>query len=138
MSCIICRILSGELPSHVVYEDEDVVAFLDAHPVAAGHTLLVPRVHAARVEDLSPAQAEALFRTLHRIISPIRNAVSADATTIGINNGPGSGQEIRHIHIHIIPRRRGDSGGIVQQLGPGGGGDLAETAEWIRSRISGP
>ncbi|MCX6656260.1 MAG: HIT domain-containing protein [Candidatus Bathyarchaeota archaeon] len=53
-----------------------------------------------------------------------------------MNNGPGSGQEIPHVHIHIIPRRRGDHGGIIQQLGPGGAGDPAKIAEAIRARIN--
>ena len=81
--------------------------------------MLVPKVHASRVEDLTPEQAQALFSALHKILAPIRDAVGADATTIGVNNGPGSGQEVPHVHIHILPRRRGDHGGIVQQLGPG-------------------
>ena len=136
MSCLICRIIAGEVPSHVVYEDPHCVAYLDIRPAASGHTLLVPRAHAARVEDLTPQQSEALFRALHFVLSPIRYAVNADATTIGINNGPGSGQEIQHVHIHIIPRRRGDRGGIVQRLGPGGAGDPEETAESIRTAMT--
>ena len=136
MPCLICDIVQGRLPSRVVYEDEDCVAFLDARPVARGHTLLVPRAHAARVEDLTPRQSEALFRALHAVLAPIREAVAADATTIGVNNGPGSGQEVQHVHIHIIPRRRGDRGGIVQRLGPGGAGDPEETAAAIRAAMA--
>ncbi len=137
MACLICSIIEGRLPSHVIYEDANSVAFLDARPVASGHTMLVPRTHTARIEDLTPDEAEALFSALHRILNPIREAVGADATTIGVNNGPGSGQEIQHVHIHIIPRRRGDGGGIIQSLGPGGRTDPTETAEKIRSKISG-
>ena len=136
MPCLICDIVQHRIPSHVVYEDEDTVAFLDIRPVARGHTLLVPRAHAARVEDLTQSQSEALFRALHAVLAPIREAVNADATTIGVNNGPGSGQEIQHVHIHIIPRRRGDRGGIVQRLGPGGAGDPDETAAAIRAAIA--
>ncbi|MGD0803815.1 MAG: HIT family protein [Candidatus Bathyarchaeia archaeon] len=136
MTCLICSIIERRLPSHLVYEDASSVAFLDAHPVATGHTLLVPRAHAARIEDLSPDQTKALFSALYKILLPIREAVSADATTIGVNNGPGSGQEIQHVHIHIIPRRRGDGGGIIQNLGPGGKIDLTDTADRIRSKIS--
>jgi histidine triad (HIT) family protein len=136
MACFICSIIDGRLPSQVVYEDADSIAFLDARPVAIGHTMLVPKTHVSRIEDLTPKQAEALFSALHLILTPIKEAVDADATTIGVNNGPGSGQEIQHVHIHIIPRRRGDGGGIIQSLGPGGKGDLVETAEKIRSRIS--
>lgn len=124
------------MPSHMVYEDANSVAFLDARPVAPGHTLLVPRAHAARIEDLTSDQAAALFAALHDIVGSIRDAVDADATTVGVNNGPGSGQEIPHVHIHIIPRRSGDKGGIIQSLGPGGREDPALTAEKIRQKIS--
>jgi histidine triad (HIT) family protein len=97
--------------------------------------MLVPKVHISRVEDLRPEHAQALFSALYKILNPIRNAVGADATTVGINNGPGSGQEVPHVHIHILPRRRGDRGGIVQQLGPGAEGDLDTIAERIRTEI---
>jgi histidine triad (HIT) family protein len=135
MACLFCSIIEGNVTAHRLYEDDDVLAFLDARPVAPGHTLLIPKTHAARVEDLSPEQAAALFKALHRIAGPIREAVSCDATTIGINNGPGSGQEIPHVHIHVIPRRRGDRGGIIQRLGPGGSGDQAKIVEAIKDRI---
>ncbi len=133
--CLICSLIEGLLPSHKVYEDEYCVALLDIHPSAPGHTLLIPKVHTARVEGLTSEQAEALFRALHKLLTPIREAVGADATTIGINNDPGSGQEIQHVHIHIIPRHRGDRGGIIQSLGPGGRADLVDVAEKIRLRI---
>ena len=136
MACLFCAIIEGSVPAHRLYEDDDALAFLDARPAAPGHTLLIPKTHTARVEDLPPEQAAALFKSLHRIAGPIREAVLSDATTIGINNGPGSGQEIPHVHIHIIPRTRGDRGGIVQQLGPGGSGDLAKIAEAIRASIN--
>jgi histidine triad (HIT) family protein len=136
MACLFCSIVDGRVKSERVYEDDDVLAFLDARPTAPGHTLLIPKTHAARIEDLTPEQAETLFKALHRIVGPIREAASSDATTIGINNGPGSGQEIPHVHIHIIPRRRGDRGGIIQQVGPGGTGDPAKIAEAIRASIN--
>ena len=134
--CVICSIVEGRIPAQRVYEDEQCLAFLDIRPVAPGHTMLVPKTHAPRIEDLSSDQARALFTALHKILAPIRDAVGADATTIGVNNGPGSGQEVPHVHIHILSRRRGDSGGIVQQLGPGGGGNLATIAEKIRDKIA--
>ena len=136
MACLFCNLVEGRIKSERVYENDDVLAFLDARPAAPGHTLLIPKTHAARIEDLSSEQAAALFKALHMIVGPIRDAVSCDATTIGINNGPGSGQEIPHVHIHIIPRRRGDRGGIIQQLGPGGAGDPEKIAEAIKASIN--
>ena len=79
MVCLICSIIEGRIPANLIYEDSDTAAFLDARPAAPGHTMLVPRVHAARVEDLALEQAQALFSTLHRILTPIWEAVGADA-----------------------------------------------------------
>ena len=112
--CIFCRIIRGELPAHKVYEDERVLAFLDIHPSAPGHTLIIPKVHEERIEDLSEEEAEAIFKVLHRLTGRIQAAVDAPSSTIGLNNGPESGQEVPHVHIHVIPRFRGDMGGIIQ------------------------
>jgi len=113
--CLFCAITAGKVPAHVVYEDERIIAFLDIHPNALGHTLIIPRTHAARIDDLSAEDAAALFTALHKLTKPIREAVEAEATTTGINDGPGSGQEVPHVHIHVIPRRGGDGGGIGQR-----------------------
>ncbi len=114
--CVFCRIVRGEVPSHVVYEDERSMAFLDINPSAPGHTLVIPKAHVTRVEDLSEEDAAALFGTLHRLVGKIQDAVDAPASTIGINNGRESGQEVPHVHIHVIPRLRGDRGGIIQGI----------------------
>ncbi len=114
--CVFCRIIRGEIPSLKVYEDEKSLAFLDVHPSAPGHTLVIPKAHTARVEDLPENDAAALFRALHRLVGPIQAAVDAPASTIGINNGRESGQEVPHVHIHVIPRSRGDRGGIIQGI----------------------
>jgi histidine triad (HIT) family protein len=114
--CVFCRIAKGEVSALKVYEDEKAVAFLDIHPSAPGHTLIIPKAHVARVEDLPENDAAALFRALHRLVSPIQVAVDAPASTIGINNGRESGQEVPHVHIHVIPRSRGDRGGIIQGI----------------------
>ena len=114
--CVFCRIAKGEAPAHKVYEDEKAVAFLDIHPSAPGHTLIIPKAHMARVEDLPENDAAALFRALHRLVGPVQVAVDAPASTIGINNGRESGQEVPHVHIHVIPRSRGDRGGIIQGI----------------------
>jgi histidine triad (HIT) family protein len=135
MPCLFCEIAAHRVPAHIVYEDEHCVAFLDIRPAAPGHTLLIPKTHASRVEDLAPEQSHALFAALHKILTPLTKALEEEATTIGINNGPGSGQEIPHTHIHILPRHRGDRGGIIQQTGPGAKPPTAELAEKIRRAI---
>ena len=138
-SCIFCRIVRGEIPSYKVYEDEKTVAFLDINPSAPGHTLIIPKAHVTRVEDLSQEDAGALFSTLHRLVGRIQEAMEAPASSVGINNGPESGQEVPHVHIHVIPRSRGDRGGIFQGLmrpteRPGGEA-LLKIAEGIREKV---
>jgi histidine triad (HIT) family protein len=102
--CIFCRIIEGSAPGHVVYEDDLTLAFLDINPISDGHTLIVTRLHEARLEDLPPEHAEALFRTLCRLVGPIQRAMAVPATSIGINNGREVGQLVPHVHIHVIPR----------------------------------
>src|SRR5262245_40908159 len=118
MSCIFCRIVAGEIPAEVVAREPDVVAFLDVQPLADGHVLVVPRAHVARVEDLDADAADALFRTVVRLAGPVREALSAAGTTIGINNGDATGQTIPHVHVHIVPRWESDGAGSVHTIFP--------------------
>ena len=113
-NCLFCRIAAGKVPAYKVYDDDRVSAFLDINPSAVGHVLIIPRTHVSRIEDLSVLDAEALFKALHRLVKPIRMGVGADAAMIGVNDGPGSGQEVPHVHIHVIPRSPGDGGSIIQ------------------------
>ncbi len=115
-SCVFCAIVEGRIPSHKIYEGERVLAFLDVHPSTPGHTLIIPKAHVARVEDLEREDAEALFKALHGLVGGIQSVMGAPASTIGINNGRESGQEIPHVHIHVIPRSTGDRGGIIQGI----------------------
>ena len=112
--CVFCRIIPGEFPANKVYEDDRVLAFLDIHPSAPGHTLIIPKMHVARIEDMPEEDAEPFFRALHRLVGRIQAAVDAPSSTIGLNNGRESGQEVPHVHIHVIPRFSGDRGGIIQ------------------------
>lgn len=114
--CVFCGIIKGEIQAYKVYEDGRVLAFLDIHPSAPGHTLIVPKTHVARVEDLSDEDAYNLFKSLHSLVGRIQSAMDAEASTIGINNGSESGQEVPHVHIHVIPRYKGDRGGIIQGI----------------------
>ena len=117
-ACIFCRIVAGEIPAEVVAREPEVVAFLDVQPLADGHVLVVPRAHAATIEDLSGAQADALFRAVLRLAGPVREALGAAGTTIGVNNGDATGQTIPHVHVHIVPRWESDGAGSVHTIFP--------------------
>lgn len=116
MACIFCRIASGDAPSRTVYEDESTIAFLDTSPLARGHTLVVPKEHYERLNDLPADVAADVFGALHRLLEPIEAAVDADATTVAFNNGRAAGQEVPHVHAHVVPRFRGDGGGPIHAI----------------------
>jgi histidine triad (HIT) family protein len=136
MSCIFCRIVNGEIPAEVVAREPDVTAFLDVQPLADGHVLVVPRAHVARVEDLTPAAADALFRTVVRLAGPVRKALGAAGTTIGINDGEATGQTVPHVHVHIVPRWEGDGAGSIHSIFPRQTSrGLKEVGESIRKAV---
>lgn len=114
--CIFCAIATGEIPSAHLYEDGRVAAFLDIKPLAEGHALVVPKKHAGKLEDASPEDRHALLDAV-ALLTPIlcREAGAKDAT-IAINNGPDAGQEVGHVHVHIVPRRKGDAAGPIHAL----------------------
>ena len=118
MSCIFCRIVAGEIPAEVIAREQDAIAFLDVQPLADGHTLVVPRAHVPTVEALDDAAAEAVFRLVRRLADPVRRALDAAGTTIGINNGDATGQTIEHVHVHIVPRWPNNGAGSVHTIFP--------------------
>jgi len=114
--CIFCSIVDGDIPSYTVYEDDDVMAFLDANPLAAGHTLVIPKAHHERVTDLSADLSRAVFDAVHDLTGRVENAVDAEATTIAVNNGTAAGQEVPHVHVHVVPRSESDGGRPIHAL----------------------
>jgi len=138
MSCIFCRIVAGEIPAEVVAKDEGAVAFLDINPLADGHVVIVPRKHVALVEEMTADDAASLFRTVVRLVGPVRKALAADATTIGVNDGEASGQTIPHVHVHIVPRWKGDGAGTIHTIFPRKTKrTVAEAAAAIRKALGG-
>jgi histidine triad (HIT) family protein len=114
--CIFCQIVAGDIPSHTVYEDDDVLAFLDANPLAPGHTLLIPKDHHETLEDLPPDTGSMLFTALHNLTPTVEAAVDAPASTVAFNNGEVAGQEVPHVHAHVVPRFEDDGGRPIHAL----------------------
>ena len=136
MSCIFCRIAAGEIPAEIVAKDEHTVAFLDVAPLADGHTVIVPRRHVATIEEMDPGEAAALFHTVQRLAGPVRQALGAAGSTIGINNGGATGQTIPHVHVHIVPRRADDGAGSVHTIFRAGSRrPVAEVGKEIRKAV---
>lgn len=106
--CIFCSIIAGKIPAKKLDENEDVVAFLDINPRSKGHTIIVPKVHAATLTDLPAEKMLPLFEQVQSMAAKIISAFEADGYNIGINNGESAGQAVAHIHVHIIPRYKTD------------------------------
>lgn len=106
--CIFCEIAAGRIPCTKVYEDEDILAFLDIHPVSNGHTLVIPKIHSPKLDECSLDILEKLIRCLRRIAGAVQKAVASDGYNVLSNNGRAAGQLVDHIHFHIIPRNTGD------------------------------
>lgn len=104
---IFARILRGELPSHRVYEDDAVVAFMDVMPQGTGHTLVVPKAPSRNLLDSDPATLGPLFAVVRKVAQAVKTAFSADGVTVMQFNEPASGQTVFHLHVHVIPRFEG-------------------------------
>ena len=113
--CIFCKIIAGKLPSHKVYEDEKVIAFLDIMPVNAGHTLVVPKKHAHNIFDIESADWLAVCDAVRTIAIAIEKGLSADGVNIAMNNREHAGQVVPHPHVHVIPRYKGDGIKLMPQ-----------------------
>ncbi len=116
MACLFCRIAARELPSAELYEDAHVFAFLDINPLRPGHALIVPKRHAARLADATAEEAGAILQTARTLGPILCGLVNSDDATLAIHDGPDAGQDIPHLHLHLIPRQPSDGGGPVHNL----------------------
>jgi histidine triad (HIT) family protein len=130
--CLFCRIAAGGVPAEIVYEDPATIAFLDVHPAARGHVLVVPRAHAETLLDLEEAAVGDLFRAVKAVQRMVQAALRPLGFNLGWNHGRAAGQHVPHLHVHVLPRYA-DGGRGIQLLGAGGErGELAPVAAAIR------
>lgn len=107
-NCIFCKIIDGAIPSHKVYEDEHVYAFLDISPSTKGHTLVIPKKHAIDIYDLDEETAANTFKAIPKIANALKTAFNPIGLNI-VNNNQKPHQVVFHYHIHLIPRYENDS-----------------------------
>jgi histidine triad (HIT) family protein len=115
--CIFCQILAGRQPGSFVFRDDTVAAFMDTQPVNPGHLLVVPVRHAAFLADLDGESAASLMRVGHRLAATLRrSAVPCEGINLFLADGEAAMQEVFHVHLHVLPRFRGDGFGL--RFGP--------------------
>lgn len=107
--CVFCGIVAGEVPADMVYEDDRVVAFMDANPAADGHVLVVPRAHARNLLDISDEDAAAVGRATARVARAVHAALEPHGLTTFQANEPAGWQDVMHLHVHVVPRRHDDA-----------------------------
>lgn len=105
--CIFCRIVRKEAPATVLYEDDKALVFLDIRPLNEGHTLIIPKQHYETVYDIPEDLICHIYTIVKRFAGVVKNATKADGITIIQQNGRAAGQEIFHLHVHVVPRYEG-------------------------------
>jgi histidine triad (HIT) family protein len=116
LNCVLCKIVAGEISARLIIQNEKAMALLDAFPLAAGHTLVIPKSHYAKVQQMSEQDAAAVFEMVWKLAGAVENSSQVNASTIAIHNGREAGQEIPHVHIHIVPRKPNDGAGAIHSM----------------------
>lgn len=101
--CVFCKIIAGEISSYKVYEDGEALAFLDIHPLTIGHALVIPKKHYSRLEEMPAGEFASLLVTVKKIAALMSEKLGFTDYKLSQNNGPLAGQEVEHVHFHIIP-----------------------------------
>ncbi len=129
MATLFTKIINREIPSSILYEDEMCIAILDIAPVNKGHALVISKGEYPTTVSCPDTELQHLMSVAKKIDIKMREVLKADATNIIINNGPAAGQEVPHLHVHIIPRYTGDNKKVVPVKEEYGEGELASYAE---------
>ncbi|MDO8602163.1 MAG: HIT family protein [bacterium] len=135
MNCLFCDIAAKKILSEIIFEDDATLAFLDIAPRAPGHTLIIPKNHVENVLDAGEENLKAIALTIARVTDILRATLIPSGFTIGINHGVDAGQAVDHLHVHILPRFKGDSGGNIHSIvNNPGTASVAEIANRIRQK----
>ncbi len=112
-NCIFCNIALKKIDARIIEENENAIAFLDAFPLTLGHTLVITKKHYTKLQETKLDDVIDLFSLVHKIIPSIEKGTGVQSTLIAIHNGRDAGQEIPHLHLHIVPRKPGDGGSAI-------------------------
>jgi len=114
MDCIFCKIISKKIPAKILHETNNSICFLDAFPLTKGHVLIIPKNHCEKIQDMNIDENTDLFSLVHLMMSKVD--LITGSTLIAIHNGKEAGQEIPHLHVHLVPRNSSDSGGPIHSM----------------------
>ena len=132
-SCIFCKIIKGKIPCTKIYEDKNVLAFLDISPVNKGHALVMPKKHFDTLMDVPDDLLCEAMKIVKKLSKAVMKAVKADGINISINNYKAAGQLVPHLHVHIIPRFKDDS--LKLDWPTKKDSEMEKTAEQIRKAL---
>ena len=114
MDCIFCKIISKQISAKILHETPNSISFMDAFPLVKGHVLVIPKNHCEKIQDMTPEENTDLFSLVHLMMSKVDSITGS--TLIAIHNGKEAGQEIPHLHVHLVPRDSSDSGGPIHSM----------------------
>lgn len=133
--CVFCKIAAGQIPSVKVYEDENVLAFLDIGPLSEGHTLVIPKKHYTKIHECSAELMAHIGGVLPRLAMAVLGGTDSEGYNVLCNNGRASGQLVEHVHFHIIPRTTGDKVFTQWPAKQYSVGKIEEVAKKIRAKL---
>jgi histidine triad (HIT) family protein len=114
VDCIFCKIISRQIPAKILNETSHSICFLDAFPLTKGHVLVIPKNHHKKIQDMSSSENSDLFSLVHAMMSKVDSITGS--TLIAIHNGESAGQDIPHVHVHLVPRSEFDSAGPIHSM----------------------
>ena len=114
MDCIFCKIISKQIPAKILSETTNSICFMDAFPLARGHVLVIPKKHHPKIQELNTDENSDLFSLVHNMVSRVDGITGS--TLIAIHNGEDAGQEVPHVHVHLVPRSKLDSAGPIHSM----------------------
>ena len=134
-NCLFCSIVAGKIPCHKVYEDSEVLAFLDIYPVHFGHTLIIPKNHYENILDLPEKKAQLVMAAAKKVAKAIMDSKLADGLNLVNSNGRAANQEVMHFHLHVVPRLIGDETGFKWVKKQATAEKLSDSAKKIRENL---
>ncbi len=134
-SCIFCRIVAGELPCFKLFEDEATIAFMDINPVNPGHALAVSKGHWPTVDVIPPDILAGVARTAQRVATAAMRVLEPTGVNLLQSNGPGAGQSVPHLHMHVIPRRAGDTVTLNWSYTPGDKAEIEAICHRLKAAL---